>query len=281
VSNYQIIQADVLAGLAQLPSESVNCVVTSPPYWGLRDYGTAEQIGLEKTPQEYVDRLVSVFREVKRVLRADGTLWLNIGDTYQNKSLAGVPWSVALALKSDGWLLRQEIIWHKSNAMPDPAPDRPGRDHEQVFLFSKTDRYAYDADAVREPHVKLRKFAGKQAKVKQHNDTPWMNNQYAAGACGYGQHPLGKGRRSVWTIAKQAFAGAHFATFPEKLVEPCILAGCPAGGTVLDPFCGSGTTGVVALRHGRQFIGLEVNPEYVQLAHKRITDSLPAERLAA
>ncbi len=262
---------DVLDVLRAAPDECIQTVVTSPPYWGLRDYGIDGQIGLEQTPDEYVAHLVAVFREVRRVLRSDGTVWLNLGDSYaasgsgggpgkqstnvgsvnipprsappglKVKDLVGVPWRVALALQADGWYLRSEIIWSKNNPMPDSVRDRPVRSHEHVFLLTKSPRYFYDADAVKEPTVS-----------------------------GEGT----RSRRTVWTIAIQHFRGAHFATFPEKLVEPCILAGSAPGDVVLDPFAGSGTTGVVALRHKRRFTGIELNPEYAAIAEARIVDTL-------
>lgn len=247
--------------------------VTSPPYFGLRDYGHAGQIGLEGNIEDFVNELVGVFREVRRVLRDDGTLWLNLGDSYagaglgggtQNqgihaypkgntvqartgarrvgnlkpKDLMGVPWRVAFALQSDGWFLRSDVIWHKPNPMPESIKDRPTKAHEYLFLFAKSERYFYDADAIK------------------------------------GQTTRNK--RSVWTVTTKPYKGAHFATYPPELIEPCILAGSPEGGTVLDPFTGSGTTGAVAIKHGRRFIGTELNPEYGELARERMTRALEA-----
>lgn len=261
----RIIQGDSLEMLRELPTESVNCVVTSPPYWGLRDYGVEGQLGLETSLEEYLEHMVDVFREVRRVLRTDGTLWLNLGDSYVNdtkwggsgsgptsknytsglggyvgqkakrhtglkpKDLAGIPWRVALALQDDGWYLRSDIIWHKSNAMPDPARDRPGKAHEYLFLFSRSPRYFYDGNSVRDDYS-----------------------------------------RSVWTIPTYPFPESHFSTMPPALVEPCILAGCPTGGIVLDPFGGSGTVGVVARLHSRHYILIELNPAYCEMAERRI-----------
>lgn len=289
--------------LRGLPDESVYCVVTSPPYWRLRDYGVECQLGQEPTPEEYVEKLVRVFQEVRRVLRKDGTLWLNLGDGYaagghggggkfmemrgtawlnrQNKrgwrsapvglkpkDLVGIPWRVAFALQADDWYLRSDIIWSKPNAMPEGVTDRPTKSHEYLFLIAKSKKYFYDMDAVREPQkTKDERHEGASCYRSNH-PSAWSVRSRAL-------HPLGKNRRSVWEIATSPHPRSHFAVFPEKLVEPCILAGCPAGGTVLDPFCGSGTVGVVALRHGRRFIGIELNPEYVEMAKRRIEADAP------
>ena len=370
MSSYSIINADVLDGLAQLDDGSVQTCVTSPPYWGLRDYGTGEweggdaecdhkqgrngsgradgivddraqrnrdgvaaltsrvcakcgarrvdrQLGLERTPGEYVERMVGVFREVRRVLRDDGTLWLNLGDTYTGsqssnggysekstlkgfsrpdtkhrianesgvrvarnhglkpKNIVGIPWRVAFALQADGWYLRQDIIWHKPNPMPESVRDRCTKAHEYIFLLSKQSRYYYDNDAIAEESI----CAG---EVRDYTRNPNQKNNKVDPVL-MRTRPKGRviivtdnrNRRSVWTVATQPFSEAHFAVFPPKLIEPCILAGCPAGGIVLDPFCGSGTTGMVALRHGRRFIGIELNAEYVDMAHRRIQGDMP------
>lgn len=323
--SWQIIEGDCLSSMAALEPGSVQTCVTSPPYFGLRDYGHDGQIGLEPTPDEYVARLVAVFREVRRVLRDDGTLWLNLGDSYAGswgnqgrkegrgsqrpinggmltpvldgrypttgsntgaippgadfkaKDLLGIPWLVAFALRADGWYLRSEIIWAKPNPMPESVTDRPTKAHEQVFLLSKQPRYFYDADAVREPnsastlaaHDGLRTVATGSAPDR--NDS--VNGFGGRMHCGYNE--AGRNKRTVWSVATQPFAGAHFAVFPPRLIEPMILAGSAEGGTVLDPFAGSGTTGLVALRHGRSFIGCELNPEYAQLARHRIIDDAP------
>ena len=296
--------------LQTLPEQSVNCCVTSPPYFGLRDYGMAEQIGLEPTPEQFVAELVAVFREVRRVLRDDGTLWLNLGDSYASggnnrsgegetrnlktekfhggtahlnqrrttgdtpglkpKDLVGIPWRVAFALQSDGWYLRQDIIWHKPNPMPESVRDRCTKAHEYVFLLSKSARYWYDAEAVAEagtgrpPGNKgLSKYAtAYEALGEYHRTASGLEKQRP----GYET----RNRRSVWTVATRPYSGAHFATFPPALVEPCILAGCPVGGTVLDPFSGSATTGQVALANARNYIGCELNPEYHELAQRRL-----------
>lgn len=274
---YEIRQGDALELLREPPTEHLQCGITSPPYWGLRDYGVQGQLGCESTPDEYVAKLFSIFRELRRVLRADETLWLNLGDTYfsqsksdlhyglKRKDLVGIPWMVAFALRADGWYLRQGIIWHKPNAMPESAKDRCTKAHEYVFLLSKSEKYYYDAAAIEEP-AKWKRW-GDQTEKKKHPGT--------AGHLGgktLGQLPIRdkKNRRSVWSIPTKPYKGAHFAVFPEALVEPCILAGSRPGDTVADPFAGSATTGVVALRHGRKFIGLELNPDYIKLAHERI-----------
>jgi DNA modification methylase len=262
--------------LADIEAGSVQTCVTSPPYWGLRDYGHDGQLGLESTPDEYVARMVGVFREVRRVLADDGTLWLNLGDSYATgagkvgdhpgggvqgaswrgattspnrlpiegfkpKDLVGIPWRVAFALQADGWWLRQDIIWHKPNPMPESIRDRCTKSHEYLFLLAKSERYFYDNEAIAEQAL--------------HSDT--------------------RNRRSVWTIATKPFKGAHFAVMPEALAEPCVLAGSRADDLVLDPFSGSGTVGVVALRHGRRFVGVELNPEYAEIARDRIEGDQP------
>lgn len=336
---FEIRVGDCLQILKEMPSDSVHCCVTSPPYWGLRDYGVDGQIGQEASLQEYLAILVDVFREVRRVLRPDGTCWVNLGDSYSNKQLLMMPSRIALALQADGWWLRSEIIWAKPNPMPESITDRPTCAHEKVFLLAKSARYAYDADAVREPLETAEKrttrivYDGKSEKTSTFIPP----------------NPNGRNKRNVWTLPSQPFPEAHFATYPEKLVEPCIRAGssekgcCPACGspwkrvvevdrkpdtyyvtgksaakrgmglntalsgygpggppsrqttgwrptcscppadprpcTVLDPFCGSGTTGLVALREGRRFVGIELNPEYSLIAHRRIIKGLVKAKL--
>jgi DNA modification methylase len=291
-------------------------VVTSPPYWGLRDYGHDGQLGLEQTPEEYVARMVGVFREVRRVLADDGTLWLNLGDSYSGgktgrsdsgdgrtddrgvpygarlkhgepsqrgvppgrkpKELVGIPWRVAFALQADGWFLRQDIIWAKPNPMPESVRDRCTKAHEYLFLLTKRPRYYYDADAVREDNA--------ESTVAMHAGKPvrGSNSKYLEAGMRSTKSTLhingdrglnGRNRRSVWTVTTKPFRGAHFAVMPEALVEPCVLAGSAAGDTVLDPFAGSGTVGVVALRHGRNFVGVELNRKYADIAQRRIEDS--------
>lgn len=358
---FRIIEGEASAVLGDLPAGRFHCVVTSPPYWGLRDYGTAtwvngasgcshrvcsqvddtrtqrgtlgdvrpgadastcldcgatrvdQQLGLESELQDYVDRMVGIFREVRRVLRDDGVVWLNLGDSYAQagpggaprdgvgnsstlmggqdtqlqakrchgahglkpKNLCGVPWRVALALQADGWYLRQDIIWHKPNPTPESVRDRCTKAHEYVFLLSKSGRYFYDADAVRE-EAEQKVVAKRGTGAMRSSDIKTFGLTAATGrtnpSC---THPLGRNKRSVWTIPTEGYPEAHFATFPTKLVEPCILAGCPLAGQVLDPFCGSGTAGVVAMRLGRNFTGIDLNPDYCEMARRRIEDDAP------
>jgi site-specific DNA-methyltransferase (cytosine-N4-specific) len=395
VSDYQIIRGEALEVLRTMPAESVHCCVTSPPYWGLRDYGTGaweggdpecqhvkgtnahggasnrpgleaqiyyhrqlctecgatrddKQLGLEPTPDEYVARLVEVFREVRRVLRDDGTLWLNLGDRYnayngnagpssgfsagsaadtqrpklatghglrtsslKPKDLVGIPWRVAFALQADGWYLRSDIIWHKPNPMPESVRDRPTKAHEYIFLLSKSARYFYDAGAIAEPlttdprenypgraRVTGRGEQGAAAARGDDRDksggypprqkkrsgnlkrTPGQDVIPGASHVGRGfpweENDAGsRNKRDVWTVTTKPYAEAHFATFPPDLIEPCVLAGCPQGGTALDPFAGAGTTGVVALRAGRAFIGIELNADYVEMSRNRIHGDAP------
>jgi len=303
----KIIQGDCREVLKTLPDGSVDCCVTSPPYWGLRDYGVDGQIGLEQTPVAYVAEMVAVFREVRRVLRDDGTLWLNLGDSYAGsgkgpagnlgktnnerdmthtrlsgyvpeglkpKDLIGIPWRVAFALQADGWYLRQDIIWHKPNPMPESVTDRCTKAHEYVFLLSKSERYFFDSEAIKEPaaqssierakygykHAFKNQFAGSPSDAR-HQD----GKQYDAGAFASEK----RNKRSVWTVNTKPYKGSHFATFPPALIAPMILAGCPVGGTVLDPFGGSGTTGEVSESLGRNSILIELNPDYIELQKKR------------
>lgn len=287
----------------------VDCCVTSPPYWGLRDYGVEGQLGLEKTPEEYVSKLVEVFREVKRVLKDDGTLWLNLGDSYmcnvkgkgsksglnnkndnardvsrtftkkqcpgiKHKDLVGIPWRVAFALQADGWYLRQDIIWNKPNPMPESVRDRCTKAHEYIFLLSKKPKYYFDHQAIKEP-AKTDSFRLSKRIVKPHKHEA-IGQNIVKGFHKFVQDPAGRNKRSVWTVTTKPFKGAHFATFPPDLIEPCILAGCPKGGTILDPFFGAGTVGLVALKHDRKFIGIEINPAYIQIAQNRIIPKGPA-----
>lgn len=349
---FQILQGDALATLKGLQADSVDCCVTSPPYFGLRDYGVEGQMGLESTPEAFVQAMVEVFREVRRVLKPSGSLWLNLGDSYAGarkgghpsntstligsgsrapriasrrrdnepvprsdralpglkaKDLIGIPWMVAFALRADGWYLRRDIIWSKPNPMPESTKDRPTTAHEYLFLLTKGPRYFYDALAIAEPlaestlreisegyqgqatkdyegagvqnpsAVKARIIAGKR---KNHTVRPCDSK---GGNQGNGTMPYAAGptrnKRSVWTIPTRPFKGAHFATFPEALVEPCILAGCPEGGLVLDPFAGSGTVGAVALRHFRRFLGIELNPAYAEMAMRRVSAAVPGPYL--
>jgi DNA modification methylase len=335
----RVLVGDVRDRLAELADESVHCVVTSPPYWGLRDYGTPGQLGLEATPEEYVASMVAVFRDVRRVLRRDGTCWLNLGDSYardpakggsgpngkhdfipdygkareivrgkrlprgggrwgggdvsapglKQKDLCGIPWRVAFALQADGWYLRSDIIWSKPNPMPESVTDRPTKAHEYLFLLTRSPRYFYDADAIREPLSEATTTDARYVRALA-GETPYGDAVGKAEGLGRGPRvkfaperndgnpdsmykhppsPLGRNRRSVWEIATEPYPEAHFATFPTALVEPCVKAGCPAGGTVLDPFAGSGTTLLVAKRLGREAIGIELNPVYAALVPKR------------
>ena len=362
----QIIVGNSLEKLKELPDGSVNCVVTSPPYYGLRDYGTGkwvggdpncphrrvskysektitghhqkelagnvgdaiyktvcplcgavrvdEQIGLEETPQQFIENLVKVFRECKRILKDDGTLWVNIGDSYwglgsrgfdftgkftdaskiqggnkgtinlsnipklvgnvdgyKNKDLIGIPWMLAFALRDDGWYLRQDIIWHKPNPMPEPVKDRCVKSHEYIFLLSKKPHYYFDYEAIQEDSVckdDKRLGEGRIEYEGKRTDAGAENTRAQQSFVTINEK---RNKRDVWSITTKPNKEAHFATFPEDLIEPCILAGCPKGGTVLDPFCGSGTTGIVSVRNERDFIGIELNPEYAEMSERRIS----------
>lgn len=247
--------------------------VTSPPYFGLRDYGHPGQLGLEQTPEQYVAAMVEVFRCVRDVLADDGTLWLNIGDSYgARKQLLGVPWRLALALQDDGWTLRQDIIWHKPNPMPESVRDRCTKAHEYMFLLTKSERYFFDSNAIKEPAIHSNRSAGNKRPQKG-SSVPGMeirSGLFAAQQKIYEK----RNRRSVWTVPTRPYKGAHFATFPPALIEPCILAGSRPGDIVLDPFMGSGTTAKVALQHGRQYLGCELNPAYQPLQDARIATSV-------
>lgn len=263
MTDTSLLIGDCRDALRALPDAIANCVVTSPPYFGLRDYGVGGQIGMEDTPQQFVNTMVEVFRSVRRVLRDDGTLWLNLGDSYgAKKQLLGIPWRVALALQADGWHLRQDIIWHKPNVMPEPAKDRCVKSHEYIFLLSKSPTYHFDFEAIREPEV-----CGRMRGPALHPDSKSTNgNGGLARRVSDGK----RNKRSVWSVNTKPFKEAHFATYPPELIEPCIIAGCPEGGTVLDPFFGSGTTGIVAERLGRKWIGCELSEEYAEIARRRL-----------
>lgn len=306
--NVTLLHGDCLEMLRGLDAGSARTCVTSPPYFGLRDYGSEGQIGLEPTPDAYVARLVEVFREVRRVLADDGTLWLNLGDSYaagkqgrtdadrdfgsgrggnklgsgnpgggvvrkvpegcKPKDLLGIPWRVAFALQADGWYLRSDCIWHKPNAMPESVRDRPTKAHEYLFLLSKRDRYYYDADAVKECATYAETRTG---RVGQYQKRAMYGNGDGTTPTGAAIRDLStRNRRTVWSIPTKPYSGAHFAVMPEALVEPCILAGSAAGDTVLDLFAGSGTVGAVAVRHGRKFVGIDLNAAYLDLARERI-----------
>lgn len=342
----RILTGDCRDVLRTLPDESVHCVVTSPPYFGLRDYGVEGQIGLEDTPSTFVAETVAVFREVRRVLRSDGTLWLNLGDSYAGswgaqghrvtdsdeeswhgsqirdhpkrarqtgsireaglkpKDLIGIPWRVAFALQSDGWWLRQDIIWSKPNPMPESIRDRCTKAHEYLFLLSKSERYHFDADAIAEPATgpetktgvgwgrldvlhpaitprgrdRITRSGNKERKPGSARGCPEGSGSNVCGSVPW--EGSTRNKRSVWTVTTTPFADAHFATFPPNLITDCILAGCPASGTVLDPFGGAGTTGLVADRLGRDAILIELNPAYAAMAERRIAAerSGPVER---
>ena len=323
--------------LKTFEDSSIDCCITSPPYYGLRDYGTGkwvggdpncphrrlskasdktitghsqeelkgnvgdaiyksvcplcgavrvdDQVGLEETPEEYINKLVEIFREVKRVLKEDGTLWINIGDTYSNnisktlkpKDLIGIPWMLAFALRADGWYLRQDIIWHKTNPMPESVKDRCTKSHEYIFLLSKSPRYYFDYEAIREvaseQHITNSiKFGGE--KYGDDIDTPriYSGSEYVPKSDFNGV--LIRQKRDVWDIPTSSFKEAHFATFPKELVRNCLLAGCPIGGVVIDPFMGSGTVGAVAKENHRKYVGIDLNPKYVELANDRISGML-------
>jgi len=317
-----ILVGDCIASMRALPEKSVQTCVTSPPYFGLRDYGHEGQIGLEPTPDEFVGKLVEVFREVRRVLADDGTLWLNLGDSYaaqrggthqpaetlaggkggktedgervnrdrfdgynptrnataiglKHKDLIGIPWRVAFALQADGWYLRQDIIWHKPNPMPESVRDRCTKAHEYIFLLSKSERYYFDADAIRQLAAEStrgktwdeRKAMGFRGDTKHPTKDAIEAGLHIPS---FAPNPNGVNRRSVWTVTTKPFKGAHFATFPPDLIEPCILAGSRPGDVVLDPFGGAGTTGLVSQRRGRKFVLCELNPEYARMAEDRI-----------
>lgn len=323
----KIIQGDCLTSLKQIQAASVQTCITSPPYWGLRDYGVEGQLGLEETPMAFVTKMVSVFREVHRVLKDDGTLWVNIGDTYatstkgglkckkgdkqhtnvgsdlkhlkhlkhlvKEKDLIGIPWLLAFALRDDGWYLRQEIIWSKPNPMPESVKDRFTKSHEQIFLFSKSKDYYFDQEATLEPcspntharlsqdvqnqigstranggKAKLMKAVGRKYDIAAGNrNNPSFDSAMAI-------MPEKRNKRSVWTVSTKGFSEAHFATYPPELIKDCVLAGSRPGDTVLDPFFGAGTTGLVAQENERKYIGIELNPEYINIAKKRLSGSL-------
>jgi DNA modification methylase len=317
-----ILHGDALETLRQLPDQSVQCCVTSPPYWGLRDYGIDNQLGLEKTPEEYVGKMVEVFREVRRVLRDDGTLWLNLGDSYAGswgnyhpnsppgkhgqrlketqrwnrpayssqeflpptancglkpKDLVGIPWRVAFALQADGWYLRSDIIWAKPNPMPESVTDRPTKSHEYVFLLAKSERYFFDQDAVRENGADTiytqDRYKYKPSPAGKHD----LNGDTNISSSDFAQYFTKDGKRNirtVWTIPTQPYPDAHFATFPQDLVKPCVLAGSHPGDVVLDPFAGSGTALYVAKELGRRGIGIELNTSYIDLSAKRLRQEI-------
>ena len=318
-----IINGNSLEVLKSLPDNSIDCCVTSPPYYALRDYGCDGQIGLEETPEKYIERLCEVFSEVRRVLTPEGTLWLNIGDSYNGnkvgntevvknkkvsesndfhkklwggakpKDLIGIPWMLAFALRSQGWYLRQDIIWQKPNPMPESVTDRCTKSHEYIFLLSKSQKYYFDYEAIQEdatssdkPRVfgannqkgTLRNDIGRVYKPRTKNcqyDGQRPNSMHLAREAGMSDevYPV-RNKRDVWTVNTKPCKEAHFATYPFELIKPCILAGCPENGIVLDPFMGSGTTAIVARSLNRNYLGVELNPEYIKIAHKRLEKHL-------
>jgi len=307
MSDYKVLIGDCRDTLKTLPEQSLNTCVTSPPYFGLRDYGHEGKMGAEPTPDEFVAALVEVFREVRRVLRDDGTVWLNLGDSYANtnkghnsngsgnltgsniknkalykpnrktdipaglktKDLIGIPWRVAFALQADGWYLRQDIIWHKPNPMPESVTDRCTKSHEYIFMLSKSPKYYYDHEAVKEPAVSTHS-SGNGFKRDARESYKNADGSSRGNESQWSDVGGKRNRRSVWTVPTKPYKGAHFATFPPALIEPCILAGCPEGGVVLDPFGGSGTTAGVAVSNGRNAVICELNPEYAKLIPERV-----------
>ena len=301
-----ILVGDAVERLRTIGGGVAQTCVTSPPYFGLRDYGHDGQIGLEDSVGDYVTALVAVFAEVRRVLADDGTLWVNLGDSYANggmsnpsakstlgggkdrgaadysiarkipvglkpKDLVGIPWRVAFALQADGWYLRSEVIWHKPNPMPESVTDRPTKSHETIFLLSKQERYFYDAEAIKEPAVSKddkRNGGGRHTYSGKRSENDGLVQQSFVTVTDT------RNKRSVWTVTTKGYKGAHFATYPPELIEPCVLAGSREGDTVLDPFSGSGTTGEVALLHNRNYVGTELNPEYADISVNRITNAI-------
>jgi len=297
----KIYQGDTLQTLKTFPDDLVDTIITSPPYWGLRDYGVEGQIGLEKTPEEYVSKIAEVFRELKRVLKKEGTCWLNLGDSYcgtgdkgklkdpkyaegrnaqvialnnkieglKSKDLVGIPWRVAFALQADGWYLRQDIIWNKPNPMPESVTDRCTKTHEYIFLLTKNSRYYYDNEDIKEKTLTKDKSNRDRDKTKL-NNTPGRTRMAGLKTNNYET----RNKRSVWTVNTKPYKDAHFATFPEKLIVPMIKAGCPEKGIVLDPFMGAGTTAAVARKLSRDWLGIELNNEYIKIAEKRMQQQM-------
>ena len=306
-----IYQGKAFNVLKQFPDQSINTCVTSPPYWGHRDYNVEGQLGLENTPEEYVERLVGIFAEVKRVLKDDGTLWLNLGDSYAGsggyhaehhkndtgfqaerntekgagvtgtkstgnlkpKDLVGIPWRVAFALQDDGWYLRNDIIWHKPNPMPESVTDRCTTSHEHIFLLSKSKQYYYDQDAIKEPSNEAGKTISLGDKSFSKGQSEGMNREPTGNAKNDTYEVKDKrNKRDVWKLPTQPFSDAHFAVYPPDLIRPCVKAGCPEDGVVLDPFFGAGTTGLVAKELSRNYVGIELNEDYIEMAQDRIKE---------
>lgn len=274
----RVFCGDSAKKLRQFPDQCVDCVVTSPPYFRQRDYQATGQIGSEKTPAEYLEKLRLVFAELKRVLKPSGTLWLNLGDKFDRGSQLGIPWRVAFALMDDGWILRNEIIWQKPNAMPSPVKNRLTVDHETVFFFVKQKDYFYDANAIREPHVTFssesrmkggRKHFGVRGGTPEKGKNSGSNNLHD-GRWDQAFHPLGRNKRTVWSVPLSKNRDAHFAVFPAQLVETCLKAGCPPKGLVLDPFCGTGTTLTVARSLKRDFVGIDLSKDYCAISRRNL-----------
>ncbi len=304
----KIYNGNCLEVLKTFPDNSIDCCITSPPYYGLRDYGMIKQIGLEETPELYIEKLVQVFTEVKRVLKPEGTLWLNLGDSYcttpkgnigtglnglrfganeptynksklqglKNKDLIGIPWMAAFALRSDGWYLRQDIIWSKPNPMPESVTDRCTKSHEYIFLLSKSSKYYYDADAIKEGDAIYIRKATPNKKLLKRSEAGSSYCSSSSDKNGFGRDitTIGANKRSVWTVTTNPYADAHFATYPQTLITDCIKAGCPENGIILDPFMGAGTTALVASKLHRNFVGIELNPEYIKIAENRLRKEL-------
>lgn len=307
--SYQVLIGDCRETLKSIDDETIHTCITSPPYYGLRDYGENDQIGLEETPEEYVEQLVSVFREVRRTLRDDGTLWLNLGDSYYNyrpgkgqrqtkqsfaahkasevencprrgrkldglkeKDLIGIPWRVAFALQADGWYLRQDIIWHKPNPMPESVRDRCTKTHEYIFLLSKNKNYYYDHESIKEDTVTFDENI-RDREESRLNEVPGRTKMAGLTKNNYEK----RNKRSVWSVNTKPYSEAHFAVYPPELIEPCVLAGCPEGGIVLDPFGGSGTTAAVAVKYGRNAVLCELNEEYAGLIESRVNSLEPEQ----
>ena len=299
--DYKLLNGDAVEVLKTLEDKSVQTCITSPPYYGLRDYGVDGQIGMEETPDEYINRLVEVFREVKRVLKDDGTLWVNIGDSYcssngmervnnrfkregskgasandrdlkvlhgcgyKTKDLIGIPWMLAFALRADDWYLRDDIIWLKRNPLPESVTDRCTRCYEHIFLLSKSPKYYFDSESIKEPTTSSNEYVRDRDHTKL-NNTPGRTHMGGLKTNNYEM----RNKRNVWDVPVSSYKGAHFATYPEKLIEPCVLAGSKEGDTVLDIFNGSGTTGAVALKNKRDYIGIDLNRDYLDLSEERL-----------
>lgn len=268
----KIMEGDCIESMRTLAKKSIQSVITSPPYYGLRNYEEEGQIGAEETEEQYIEKMVEVFREVRRILKDNGTVWLNLGDTYYKKQALMIPHKVAIALQKDGWFVRQDIVWHKPNPMPEAVKDRCTKAHEYIFLLTKSAKYHYDYEAIKEKSADT--YFGRRGKLtKRHKTQSMMKDR----AFNIDYSPdLKRNKHSVWSVPTKSYPDAHFAVFPLALIEPCVLAGCPEGGIILDPFGGSGTTALASIKYGRKAILCELNPEYITIAQKRI-ESFKAE----